>query len=448
MVRLTAFGRGNAEEPMFSLPVSGSGVDAPLGHVDATPIGRNYRRIVLCMLLVAGYVYISRRPSSIQLPTFWAEDGTVFFKDAIERGGRALVEPYAGQLLFLQRTVAWAATVLPALIQPAIYAAVSIILAVLSSAIVLSSRWRHPVPLVARFVCLLALLCSPQVDDTFATLVNTHWWLGIGLLALGMLRDPPRRSLRIGELAFTAVAALSGLAALYSIPLLSVRAVRNKSRHSLAIVAVAAACILVQAAFLIGSGRHGNLTAILSHPGVALLIGLKRLLGTAAFGAANLADLWPLQTMDWLIWLTVGVLAVALLAVWLACARNRETRFETAALVAVVIGGWFLAMWALTEPGLSIDMLFWPGAAARYFLVPTAAIYLSLLLYRPIGVLSRVGFAVTCVLLATGILSGYRLSVIEPVDWGPFAACVDDARPQCSIVIPPEWQLDVSPPAR
>ena len=49
-------------------------------------------------------------------------------------------------------------------------------------------RWRFPVPLVARFICVIALLSSPQVDDVFAALSNAHWWLAIGLISLGMLR--------------------------------------------------------------------------------------------------------------------------------------------------------------------------------------------------------------------------------------------------------------------
>jgi hypothetical protein len=171
-------------------------------------------RLILAMLAAATCLYIFRRPTSIALPIFFAEDGTAFFKDALDRGWMSLLDPYAGQVLLFQRAAAWGLSKLPVLIQPAAYTAVAVAVAVAACSIVLSARWRAPVPVLARFACLVALLCSPAVDETFATLSNTHWWLGIGLLLLGMLHDPLNRRMKVGEMTFVAIAALSGFAGL------------------------------------------------------------------------------------------------------------------------------------------------------------------------------------------------------------------------------------------
>jgi hypothetical protein len=329
------------------------------------------------------------------------------------------------------------------LIQPALYAVASIAAALSSSAILLSSRWRHQVPLWARFACMLALLCSPQVDDAFAILSNSHWWLAIGLMSLGMLMDPPGRLWRMGELVFTAVAGLSGFAAVFGLPILGVRAIRNRSRHSVAILAIAAGGALVQISYLVASGRHGALASIASDPGAALLVLVKRILATDALGPANLTALTPLKTIDWLVIVVAIALGSALGLVWIRALRHQATRLEAAAFGLTFVGGWFLSMWALTMPGLSLDMLFWPAAAARYFVVPTAALYLSMLLWRPGGRAALTALSVACVLLAAGILSGYRLLPMPSVDWAPFAECVDRGSPDCSVEIPPAWQLEV-----
>src|SRR5450759_3953908 len=161
--------------------------------------------LTLAMLPVAVYVYVLRQPAVITAPTFWAEDGTIFFKGALEHGLGAIFEPYSGQVFFFQRVVALLAAPLPVSIQPAIYAAVAVAAAVLSCSIALSSRWRFSVPLTARFLCVLALLCSPAVEEVFGTLTNAHWWLAIGLVLVGMLSDPLSRRGKSGELAFTAL---------------------------------------------------------------------------------------------------------------------------------------------------------------------------------------------------------------------------------------------------
>jgi hypothetical protein len=394
--------------------------------------------VILGMLVVATYLYALRSPTSITAPTLWAEGGTVFFKDAIERGWSALFAPYSGQLLLFPRLVATIVAPLPAAIQPALYAGVAMAVAVLSCGIVLSSRWRDAVPLSARFVCLLALLCAPGVDETYGTLANTHWWLGLGLLLLGMLRDPLTRGIRIGELAFAALAGTSGFAALYGIPALGVRAIRNRSRHSLTVLGIAVLGVIVQVGVLLGSARRGDIAGIVSDPLAAVLVFAKRVMATAAVGETNLAVLWPVRSPGAWALLAAILLTMALTLIWM-----RTTRMEMGALLLCLLGGWFLALWAMTQPDSSVEMLFWSTAAARFFLIPRATLYISLVVAWPFLGIKRAALALAGVLLLAGILSDYHLAASPTVDWGPFAQCVDQARADCSTVIPPGWSLHV-----
>ena len=393
----------------------------------------------LAMLLAAAYVYFLRQPTVLTAATLWAEDGTIFLKGALEHGPGTLFEPYSGQIFVFPRIVALLAAPLPVSIQPAIYAAVAVAAAVLSCSIVLSSRWRFSVPLSARFLCLLALLCSPAVGEVFGTLTNAHWWLGIGLVLIGMLSDPLSRRLKLGELAFTALTALSGFAALYAVPSLAVRFFRNRSRHSLALLGVALAGILVQVGYLLNSGRPVNGTGMFNDPITEVIVLVRRVFAGSVLGDTNLALLWPKYLPDTWVWLLPIALIVALTAIWI-----RAPRIEVTALLLAQLGGWVLVMWSLTD--LTWLWLFQIGG--RYFVVPMAMLYVSLIVSWPAGTLRRGMAGLACVLLATGILSGYHLNPLPYVDWTPFAACVEKHTTTCTTVIPPDWQLEINPPGR
>lgn len=411
--------------------------------------------LILAMVIAAAWVYVWRQPSVISTPTLWAEDGTIFLRGALEQGPSALLQPYFGQVFALQRGVALLAALLPVSIQPSIYAAIAVTVAVLSCSIVLSSRWRLPVPLSVRFLCLLALLCSPAVDEVFGTLANAHWWLGIGLVLIGMLKDPLSRRLKLGEFAYAALAALSGFAAVYAVPSLAVRCLRNRSRNSLALLGVAVAGILVQIGCLLDSGRHVNGVGMFEHPITDLIVLVRRVFTESVMGDTNLALLWPNRLPDTWVWALPIALTVALAIIWF-----RAPRMELAALLLALLGGWGLAMWAWTDP---LSALWSSRIGGRYFVVPIAMLYVSVVLSwptgpvvrRPAGPLGRGMAGLALVLIATGILSDYHLDPLwtawvpsSPVDWSSFASCVEKRTTPCTTVIPPGWRLEIDPPVR
>lgn len=389
----------------------------------------------LAMVLVAGYVYVLRQPSVLVMPVFMGEDGTIFFKDAIERGAGAIFDPYNGQLFVFQRVVALLAAPFPVYRQPAVYALVAVATAVFCCSIALSSRWRYAVPLKARFGLAVALLCSPAVIDIFGTLLNAHWWLAVGLVLLGMLSDPLSRRLKMGELAFTGVAVLSGLSAIYALPTMALRAYRNRSRHSLALLGVTLGGGLVEIGYLLASQRPASGLAFLQHPDTALHVLVKRVFAESALGDANLTILWPYNQMPptWLWLLPIAVFAV-LAAVWV-----RAPRLEIAALLLALLGGWVLALEAVAEPILILQFY------GRYFALPIAMLYVTLTVSWPVGKFRRIATGLAGVMLGTGILSGYRLGQYAPVDWASFAACMDhSAAATCSTTIDPGWTLEVT----
>ena len=393
----------------------------------------------LAMVIVAAYVYVLRQPAFITAPAFWAEDGNIYFKGAVEHGLSSVFDPYNGQVFIFQRIVALLAAPLPVLIQPAIYAIVAVATAVLCCSILLSPRWRYPVPLAARFLCVLALLCSPAVDEVYANLTNAHWWLALGLILLAMLSDPKSRLGRLGEIVYTAVTALSGVGAVFALPALGVRCLKNRSRHSLGLAGIALAGSIAQVAFLVSSTRHLNGAGLSHHPLTSLLILLRRVPGVAVVGDTNLSALWPdRMPVTWL-WLLLITLGLALTAVWVASAR----RLELATLLLALVAGWILALAGAPSP---VEGLLRGG---RYFVVPVAMLYVSLVLSWPTSAFRRTMAGLACLLLATGILSDYHLYPLPAYDWSSFAACMDHGTATtCTTTIAPDWTLQVTRPGR
>jgi hypothetical protein len=294
------------------------------------------------------------------------------------------------------------------------------------------------VPLGARFACLLALVCMPGVGETHAIVATSHWWLGIGVLLLGMLRDPRGRWGKAGEITFVAAAATSGFVAIYAIPILAVRAFRTRSRHSLLVLGTATLGSAIQVGYLLASPREGDIGAVLANPIAGVAVLAKRVLATIALGDRGLAVAWPLDAPSLL-----GVLSAAVVAALFAIVWAQAWRREVAALGAAVAGGVALATWAVTAPGASIGMLFWGGAASRFFLIPKAALLVSPLAGWSNGLAFRVSAAVVCLLVVIGIAIDYGVPPLPPVDWSGFARCIDETRRLCSTVIPPGWTLEV-----
>jgi hypothetical protein len=404
---------------------------------------RRLRTSPLVLSAVAAVAYVFReqglRSGLWKIPPY-AEDGAVFLKDAIERGGGAILEPYNGQLFIPQRLVAFFAAFFPVRFEVPLYMAAAIAIAVLSCSIALSSRWRGSIPVGIRFVCVLALLCSPAVDETFATLASAHWWLAVGLVLVGMLYDPVSRWIKAGEIVFTAATAFSGFAALYAIPTLAVRAVRNRSRHSLLLLGIAAGGVVAQFGLLETSSRRGNVATLLSQPVTDVVVLGRRVFGTAVLGAGNLAAYWPGQMPQTWVGIPVLALLAALAFMWI-----RAPRLEAGALIATLLGGWLLALWGFTLPGLSLSMLSAPLGASRYFLVPVGVIYVSLILAWPRSRLHRVVLGCACLILAFGIYSDYHFYPYQSSDWPSFVVCVQQAKTTCSTTIPPNWTLEINP---
>lgn len=82
--------------------------------------------VVVFTLMFFGVMWKSTGFWSV--PTFWSEDGAVFFAQQLGQSMPRFFTPYSGYLHTLIRAVAWAATPFPLAWQPQVYAVFAIII--------------------------------------------------------------------------------------------------------------------------------------------------------------------------------------------------------------------------------------------------------------------------------------------------------------------------------
>jgi hypothetical protein len=132
----------------------------------------------------------SRRPDALLNAQFYAEDGSLFYRDAYQSGLHSLLMTYSGYFHILLRLTALLAQLFPFAWAPLVMTMVGITAQVLPVNLFFSSRFSQisfPTRVLAGFI-YLALPNSFEID---ANLTNMHWHLGL-LACLVLLAQPAR----------------------------------------------------------------------------------------------------------------------------------------------------------------------------------------------------------------------------------------------------------------
>ncbi len=260
-------------------------------------------------------------------PALFAEDGQIFLTEAHNNGIEAIITPYAGYLHVIPRIIAALLEPLPVTSAPVAYlwAAILVHLVLLTPALSTRLVWLIPSPVLRgglfASLCLMAPLWEP-----YGNIANLIFVAGLSLLLLILSTDPARPIGRGAELAGVGLIGLSGPLIVLFLPFFVWRWWRNdKTRHSLYVVAVAAASAVIQLSVYLSSER--------STPGGGTLVLLaktagERVGGSWLFGDANVLVGTPHAVLTaaayaWfaiVVTLTVVCLPKIALPLWLLCA--------------------------------------------------------------------------------------------------------------------------------
>jgi len=361
-----------------------------------------------------------RRPDAVTTPQFWAEDGAVFFLDAVRCDASAFTYQYAGYLHLYPRLSAFVGALFPHVYAPAIYLLASTVSVFLVCVRIASGRLN--VPNWVRVAMLVPLALPPAPAEIIFTVTNSHWYLML-LFPLILASSVPRtwqESVADGMMLF--LAAGSSPAAFTLMPLVILRLVLSRAAPVALLCMVPAALMTAaQLLTLIHSGRldvHGP-------PGDLVTLTARATASSLAGLPLSEAVLHHLPSMLFLACLA-GAIAVLALVAW------RGGRFT-----AVVFAGVAFLLWSTTIAAARNH----PASilAERYHFGPVVMVVWAALLLQRSWI---VGFAVAMA-VPVAHFGAWRIAPVPDYHWRTASACLRDPS-GCVIPIPPEgWFIDM-----
>jgi hypothetical protein len=301
-----------------------------MSHFLSSPASR-YGAALLVVISLGIMLWIA--PDAFRNPNFWAEDGTIFWKQSYD-GWRSIIVPYNGYLNLVARLGALAARAFPLAWTPVVFLAVAV-LATVGTCLVIAKTIG---PIAA-----LAPVLAFGAEEPLANLTNVNWVMACGLLGV-LAAGRLSRSAAI----FSIFAGLSGPFSLLFSPLIALRLYEamKECRLASAVYLLLLLEASVQLAFIVFTGRGP-----VGDQQPAPVHALFELLSRAAGGEERL------------------LLATVMIAVGLAFTRDKK-------IAIILIYGCIIVALAAVVRFLYAPDVFDRGAGQRYWYVPSAAILL------------------------------------------------------------------------
>ncbi len=387
-------------------------------------------------------VFVARRVEGLREPTIWAEDGRIFWADALHPG-LDLTAPYAAQWWMAQRLLALGVVQLPVVWAPRAMFLAAALVAVLAAATILQTRSRAVFGAYRyQIVAFVLVLLIPVAWEVHGNLTNIQVWLGVGLLVTFAIPAPASRLGRVIELGFVVVAGLTGFLGVLMAPMALWSLATAKASYtrvrSVLLLAAAAGNLAVWWSAGRAAGE-GALARLLQVPETLLY----RWGGGALFGE------YPLRMVSNARVFVLVVAAAFLLVVLAAAWRDRRGPSPIWLFVACL---W--AVLALLSPTGAVGTAWMldPLAHWRYFALGVAACLLVLV--RALGTATvRWPYAVALAASVPALLIGARLPALGPAipadDLSAFAECLHVPGGLCAVDVAPEgWTVVVLVPER
>ena len=378
---------------------------------------------LLCIAIITTVLYW-RRPDAFYNPQLWAEDGSVFFSDALKWGSGSIFLPMAGYFHIIARFVAWMGRWLPYRYAPLWYVFIS--WGILSSIVVYIFSTRFPFSLGIKFLLGLTLVITTVDNEVFLNLANLAFLSAFFWLLLAISNEP-RSGLEV--LFDILLLVLTGLNTPFAVCLWLLFLVRWRirlTRHSLILfllsLAVAGIQFLNMPQRMQSVGVPPNLMLIYAD---LLVYRFGFMFLGEQFFRLTLSDSLRIYGL-----VLMGIFYGSLF--WLAIkGRSWES-------LALLIGG--ILTWALSLYVIRRDPASWIHAGGRHVFVPTITLAWALLLldfkakYLKWGILCAM-------FIAFLFFTPYDKKELRPdlkwtdhVEW-----CVKKKKPNCKIPINPIW---------
>jgi hypothetical protein len=385
----------------------------------------------------------ARSPSALLHPVLFAEDGTVWFQNAYDRGwSAALFQPHTGYLQTFPRVIADFGLLVPLGSVPFFFALVAIIVQVLPAVVFCSARFSALVPSLAMRAAFGALyLLVPNAIEVNVNLTNAQWHLG--LLAFVVVIAQPSTAV-LWAVFDVFVLVLSGLTGPFCLALAPIELFfswRRRSRSSVLASVIVLGCAITQLVELSKASR-----GVLGPLGA----NIDRLIEILGGQVATTAVLGPRVLAHWqngayfLIW-SVGALAVACVPVLAALVRAPAELKAINVFAGLVLGASLLTPVASETQQQWLVLAHDPGI--RYWLFPVLVLLIDIawcalvIRVRVLRVIAVALFTTTCVL---ALPSGFVIPAHARVDWGRQVAAFEALAPRHAYrftIDPARWHM-------
>lgn len=383
-----------------------------------------------------------RRSSSLLAPQFFAEDGAIFFADALKLSvDVSLFKPFAGYLHLFPRLVAELVSGLPIVVAPFAYHLVSLICGAACISFVLSNRLERAFGILPWRVCLFLFLLAGPNHEHMMRLAYIQWYLLLWLVLVSVADTPRTNIARVGTLVGVFITGLSAPLAVIVVPLLCGRIWFSRLRKAeivfslfMLLAALLSASTQIATNYTLAPVQRALVASSDNWLAVTQLLVFK-IFGSSIFGVAAAHTL--LQS-GWVYLYTLAACGVFILL----CSTFVAYRNFAMQLLL----GWYVLFFcsfsvilrpeilkaALTPAGVSgHDRYFWLPAAAATLIVLCG---LRALVSRPVK-FSALSFAMTpdraalilAVLLLVIHAPGFRRRSSTPIDfdWHTQAQVID-----------------------
>jgi hypothetical protein len=170
---------------------------------------RWYWQIAACF--VAALCVISRQPGALLHPQFYAEDGTVWFAEAYNKGWlHSLWIPYTGYFQTLPRLAAGFALFWPLPLAPLAMNLVGFVIQLLPVPVLLSSRLRTWGNLMFRSTLAAAYLVLPNSREVNVVVTEAQWHLALVAILLLLARQPRTKFAAVFDAAVFVLCGVTG----------------------------------------------------------------------------------------------------------------------------------------------------------------------------------------------------------------------------------------------
>jgi hypothetical protein len=333
--------------------------------------------VIVLLVAVVVALELAREAAVSAWDTVWAEDGSVFLRDALnEPFLSTLVEPYGGYVHVIPRLIASVAGALPldhAALVFSVAWAVVVSLSALFIYFASTEVFRSPWTRLA--ISLLAAFLPAAGSELLGNATNLHFYLIYTCFWALVWRSEKRGALAVRAITVVAATLSDPLTILFA-PLVIHGVVVRKTRSAFVIPLVFASGLAIQLAAMAASESPQRLTRF-DPADIAPLFAL-RVTGSLLVGDRFIDDLWFMLGRGF----AYGSLAVVMLACFVGAAKaGPRTRVFVAVCCLYAATFFFVDLFGRGSAGMrpGSDAATWHLAGARFTYAPILFLSAALL---------------------------------------------------------------------